>query len=220
MSSISSFTGAPSALARIAVVSRVPELSAPTAASARADLVCSDLAWSLGHGGTGPYGPTPSARPGVANTRARHYFLASASGLRFEVVARCLCSDKIKYKYGRGIYIYEIWFSLAIQIMALHPTPLEPPAGAAPVTRTRCALASEIGLLAGHAFVLARLIRCGSKTSSGNWRCRMSWSVECGMHDVGRTLLAYSRSKKIPTENLHSEPPFHQNLALDYPSSS
>jgi hypothetical protein len=49
----------------------------------------------------------------------------------------------------------------------------------APVTRTRHALASEIDLLAGHAFVLARLIRRGSKTSSGNWRCRMSWSVEC-----------------------------------------
>ena len=49
----------------------------------------------------------------------------------------------------------------------------------APVTRTRYALASEIDLLAGHAFVLARLIRRGSKTSSGIWRCRMSWSVEC-----------------------------------------
>ena len=36
-----------------------------------------------------------------------------------EVVAICLCSDKIKYKYGRGIYRYDMWLSLAIKIMAL-----------------------------------------------------------------------------------------------------
>jgi hypothetical protein len=54
--------------------------SVPTAASTRTDLVRSDLAWSLGCGGAGPCGPTPSARPSAANTRARHCFLASASG--------------------------------------------------------------------------------------------------------------------------------------------
>jgi len=36
-----------------------------------------------------------------------------------EVVAICLCSDKMKYKYGRGIYRYEMWLSLALKIMAL-----------------------------------------------------------------------------------------------------
>jgi hypothetical protein len=36
-----------------------------------------------------------------------------------------------------------------------------------PVTRTRYALASEIALLAGHACVLARLLRRGSKNNSG-----------------------------------------------------
>jgi hypothetical protein len=40
---------------------------APTAASARTDLVRSDLAWSLGHGGTGLCSPMPTARPSAAN---------------------------------------------------------------------------------------------------------------------------------------------------------
>jgi hypothetical protein len=49
---------------------RAPGLYRPNAAaSARTDLVRSDLAWWLGHGETGPYGLTPSARPNTANTR-------------------------------------------------------------------------------------------------------------------------------------------------------
>jgi hypothetical protein len=49
-----------------------------------------------------------------------------------------------------------MWLSLALKIMALPtqlPTPLET---GVPSTRTRYALASKIGLLAGHACVLAR----------------------------------------------------------------
>jgi hypothetical protein len=78
---ISAFTDGSSALACTAIVPRAPELQRPQrpAASARTDLVRSDLAWPLGHGGTGPCGPTPSARPSAANTRARHCFLVSAS---------------------------------------------------------------------------------------------------------------------------------------------
>jgi hypothetical protein len=40
------------------------------------------------------------------------------------------------------------------------------------------------------------------------------------MHVVGRSLLAYSRSKESATEKLHAAPSFYQNLALAYPSSS
>jgi hypothetical protein len=77
----------------------------PTAASTRMDLVRSDLAWSLGCGGTGPCGPTPSARPSAANTRDTCSALLPRQRIGSEVVAICLCSDKIKYKYSRGIYI-------------------------------------------------------------------------------------------------------------------
>ena len=48
-----------------------------------------------------------------------------------------------------------------------------------PARRTRYALASEIGLRAGHACVFARSRQRGSKNNSGNWRCRMSWSAGC-----------------------------------------
>ncbi len=87
---------------------------------------------------------------------------------------------------GRGIYIYDMWLSLAIKNMALHATPLEflPHA-----TRTIYALASEIGLLvAGHACVLARALHRGSKNNSGNWRCRMSvvrWMHVGGAKSIG-----------------------------------
>jgi hypothetical protein len=77
------------------------------------------------------------------------------------------------YIYIYIYIIYEIWLSLAIKTLALHPTPLE----SLPATRTRYALASEIGLLAGHACVLARRLHRGSKPSSNNWRWRMSWSA-------------------------------------------
>jgi hypothetical protein len=97
---------------------RAPGLYRPNAAaSARTDLVRSDLAWWLGHGETGPYGLTPSARPSTANTRARHCFLARASGPKLWPYACAVIKLNINN--------YEIWLPLAIKIMALHPTPLE-----------------------------------------------------------------------------------------------
>ena len=57
-----------------------------------------------------------------------------------------------------------------------------------PATRTSYALASEIGLLAGHACVLARALHRGSKNNSGNWRCRMSvvrWMHVGGAKSIG-----------------------------------
>jgi hypothetical protein len=57
-----------------------------------------------------------------ANTRARHCFLASASDPKLwpDVCA------VIKLNINMAVaYIYEIWLSLAIKCMALHPTPLE-----------------------------------------------------------------------------------------------
>ena len=87
-----------------------------------------------------------------------------------------------------------------------------------PAARTRHTLASEIGLLAGHACVFARSLQRGSKNNSGNWRSRMF--VVRWMHVWGRSLLANSRSKENPTRKLHSEPLVHQNVALEYSSSS
>jgi hypothetical protein len=129
------------------------------------------VAWSLGHGGTGPCAPTPSARPSAANTGARRCFLLPRQRIGSEVVARCLCSDK--FKYDRGIY--EIWLSLAIKMMALTP----PNCTGAPVTRTGHALASEIDLIAGHTCVLARPASPWPPKNSGNWRCQVLWSVGC-----------------------------------------
>jgi hypothetical protein len=57
-----------------------------------------------------------------------------------------------------------------------------------PATRTRYALASEIGLLAGHACVLTHALHRGSKNNSGNWRCRMSvvrWMHVGGAMSIG-----------------------------------
>ena len=136
-----------------------------------------------------------------------------------EVVARQMSVQLDKnYKYGRGIYIY-IYEILVVTCYKTYGTPLN--STGAPVTRTRYALASEIDLLAGHACVLARLLRRGSRKHSVTWRCRMSWSVRCTSWGELFWRLAYSRSKEISTENLHSEPSFHRAfLALDYSSFS
>jgi hypothetical protein len=40
------------------------------------------------------------------------------------------------------------------------------------------------------------------------------------VHAVGRNPWANSRCKESPTRKLYHEPPFHQNLALEYSSSS
>jgi hypothetical protein len=50
---------------------------------------------------TGPYGPTPSARPSVANTGARHCFLASASGPKLwpDVCAVINLNMAVAYSY-------------------------------------------------------------------------------------------------------------------------
>ena len=71
----------------------------------------------------------------------------------------------------------------------------QPNSTGVPATRTRYALASEIGLLAGHACVLARLLHRGSKNNSGNWRCRMS-AVVRWMHVVGRSIGLFAIQKK------------------------
>jgi hypothetical protein len=61
----------------------------------------------------------------------------------------------------------------------------------------------------GRRTCLARALHRGSKNKSGNWGCRMF--VVRWMHVVGRSLLAYSRSKKSPTEKLHCGPSLHQS---------
>jgi hypothetical protein len=113
---------------------------------------------------------------------------ASSPAHRVRSCGRCLCNDKIKYKYGRGIYIYEIWLSV-VTCYKNYGTPLN--STGAPVTRTRYALASEIGLLTGHACVLARPLRRGSKNNS--WYLTLSDVVLRKMHVVGRSILVYSR---------------------------
>ena len=82
-----------------------------------------------------------------------------------------------------------------------------------PATRTRYALASEIGLRAGHACVFARSLQRGSKNNSGNWRCRMF--VVRSVHAVGRNPLANLRCKEVRREKLHHEPLVHQNWLLN-----
>ena len=109
---------------------------------------------AAGHGGTGPSGPTASARPSIANTGARHRILASASGPELRM-ARCMCSDKMKYM--AVVYIYEMWLPLAIKITALHPTPLDP--WPSRLDRRSCSApapaASTYKLLAAYACCLA-----------------------------------------------------------------
>jgi len=68
-----------------------------------------------------------------------------------------------------------------------------------PATRTSYALASEIGLLAGHACVLARALHRGSKNNSGNWRCRMS--VVRWMHLWGEVYWPIRDPKKVRPKN-------------------
>jgi hypothetical protein len=63
------------------------------------------LGKSMGHGGTG--GPV---RPHAQCTAERRQHTCSAplprQRIGSEIVAiRCICSDELKYKYGRGIYI-------------------------------------------------------------------------------------------------------------------
>jgi hypothetical protein len=142
-----------------------------------------DLAWSLVAGArtaerarTAPR-PAHGARPSAANTGARHCFLASASGPQLwpDVCAMINSSTAVAY-------IYEMWLSLAIKRMAPHPTPLT----RSPGTRIRYALASEIGLLAGNACVLApRAWRARGAVAPnpalaiGVVGCRGPWSVGC-----------------------------------------
>jgi hypothetical protein len=125
-----------------------------------------------------------------------------------------LIGNGMGFAYIYPIYRYEIWLSLAIKIMALHPTPLE----FLPHTRTRYALASEIGLLAGHVCVLARLLFTVAQKPTLEIGVVAHVVVRC-MRVVGRSLLAYSRSKETRTRKLHHEPPFDQNLAHEYSSS-
>jgi hypothetical protein len=80
-------------------------------------------------------------------------------------------------------YTYEIWLSLAIKIMALHATPLEF------LPHAQDMHASEIGLLAGHACVLARPLH------RGNWRCRMF--VVRWMHVWGEVYWPIRDPKKV-----------------------
>jgi hypothetical protein len=103
---------------------------------------------------------------------------------------------------------------MAITCYKNYGTP--PSSTGVPATRTRYALASEIGLLAGHACVLAPLIRRGSKNISGNWRWRMSWSVGCTSWGEVHWLIRDLKKLRRQTRKLHHEPPFHQNLALEY----
>ena len=114
--------------------------------------------WSLGHGGTGPYGPTPSARPSAANTRARHCFLASASGPKLWPYVCAVIKLNINTRPWHSIYRYEMCH-LAVTCYKNYGTWHSPPnSTGVPSTRTRYALASKIGLLAGHACVLARAL--------------------------------------------------------------
>jgi hypothetical protein len=100
--------------------------SAPTAASARTDL---DRSAGLGVvAGARRNGPT---RPRAQRTAGRRQHMCSAllprQRIGSEVVARCLCSDKIKYKYGRGIYmrygchlLYKLWHSTQLHWSPCH----------------------------------------------------------------------------------------------------
>ena len=92
-----------------------------------------------------------------------------------EVVAICLCSDKMKYKYGRGIYRYEMWLSLALKIMALS-TQLH-----WSTFHTHKICTSEQNWPSSWTCLClgAPALHRGSKASSCNWRWRMSWSAGC-----------------------------------------
>jgi hypothetical protein len=131
--SISSFTGGSSAPARAAVTPRAPELQRP--ANGRQ---CKDRPGSLGLGvvaGARRNGPARShaqrtaerRAPSAANTRARHCSLASASGPELWQYVCAVIKLNINLAVAYILYIcaYGIWLSLAIKIMALHPTPLE-----------------------------------------------------------------------------------------------
>jgi hypothetical protein len=105
--------------------------------------------------------------------------------------------------------------------MALHPTPLRSPCH----THKVCTIASEIGLLAGHAACLQLVswracFAVAPKTTLviGVVGCRCP--VGCTSYIVGRSSLAYSRFKESPTKKMYSEPPFHGFLTLDCPSPS
>jgi hypothetical protein len=70
-------------------------------------------------------------RPHVQRTGVRRQHTCSAmlprQRIGSEVVATCLCSDKIKYNMAVAyIYMKYMAVTLAIKIMALHSTPLEP----------------------------------------------------------------------------------------------
>jgi hypothetical protein len=97
------------------------------------------------------------------------------------------------------MYRYEIWLSLAIKIMALqHPTPL----GCSLPHHTHKICTSKRNWPSSWpclCLAWRAAAQCGSKNNSGNWRFRMF--VVRWVRVVGRSLLAYSRSKKSPTEN-------------------
>ena len=101
MVSISSFTDASSALACIAVAPRAPELWRPNGRKYKDGLGSLGLGVVAGVRRNGPVWPHAQRTA----ERRQHTCLALLPRQRIgsDVVAICLCSDKIKYKYGRGI---------------------------------------------------------------------------------------------------------------------
>jgi hypothetical protein len=98
--------GIDSALARIAVAPRAPEPQRPNGRKYKdADQVSLGLGVVTGARRNG--GPL---RPHAQRTGVRRQHTCSAvlprQRIGSKVVAICLCGDKIKYKYVRGIYTY------------------------------------------------------------------------------------------------------------------
>ena len=134
--------------------------------------------------------------------RRQHTCLALLPRQRIgsEVVAICLCSDKMKYKYGRGIYRYEMWLSLALKIMALS-TQLH-----WSTFHTHKICTSEQNWPSSWTCLCLRAL-ASAWVKKQLWQLALSDVVVRWMHVWGRSLLANSRCKENWRENLHSEPP-------------